>query len=57
MPDRGSIRTARQKRIIGRVMNEFAHGEPKSGRGGKGGPVKSRRQAIAIALEEAGALG
>ena len=57
MPDRGSIRTARQKRIIGRVMHEFAHGEPKSGRGGKGGPVKSRRQAIAIALEEAGALG
>lgn len=36
-------------------MHEFKHGELKSGRGGKGGPVKSRRQAIAIALEEAGA--
>jgi hypothetical protein len=36
-------------------MHEFAHGEFKSGRGGKGGKVKSRRQAIAIALEEAGA--
>jgi hypothetical protein len=47
--------SSRQKRISGRVMHEFKHGELKSGRGGKGGPVKSRRQAIAIALEEAGA--
>src|ERR1700739_2633205 len=46
---------APQKRITGRVMHEFKHGELKSGPGGKGGPVKSRRQAIAIALEEAGA--
>src|ERR1700722_12082104 len=45
----------RQKRVTGRVMHEFKHGELKSGPGGKGGPVKSRRQAIAIALEEAGA--
>src|SRR4051812_22256538 len=44
--------TSRQKRITGRVMHEFKHGELKSGRGGK---VKSRRQAVAIALEEAGA--
>jgi len=36
-------------------MHEFKHGELKSGRGGKGGKVKSRRQAVAIALEEAGA--
>jgi Family of unknown function (DUF6496) len=47
--------SSRQKRITGRVMHEFKHGELKSGRGGKAGPVKSRRQAIAIALEEAGA--
>jgi hypothetical protein len=47
--------SARQKRITGRLMHEFKHGELKSGPGGKGGPVKSRRQAIAIALEEAGA--
>jgi Family of unknown function (DUF6496) len=47
--------TPRQKRITGRVMHEFKHGELKSGRNGKGGTVKSRRQAIAIALEEAGA--
>ncbi|HEY1781046.1 MAG TPA: DUF6496 domain-containing protein [Roseiarcus sp.] len=46
--------SARQKRITGRVMHGFKHGELKSGPGGKGGPVKSRRQAIAIALEEAG---
>jgi hypothetical protein len=36
-------------------MREFAHGELRSGPGGKGGKVKSRRQAIAIALKEAGA--
>jgi hypothetical protein len=47
--------SSRQKRITGRVMHEFKHGELKSGRGGKAGKVKSRRQAIAIALEEAGA--
>jgi hypothetical protein len=45
----------RQRRITGRVMHEFKHGELKSGRGGRGGKVKNRRQAIAIALEEAGA--
>jgi uncharacterized protein DUF6496 len=43
--------SSRQKRITGRVMHEFKHGELKSGRGGK---VKSRRQAVAIALREAG---
>lgn len=45
----------RQRKITGRVMHEFAHGELKSGRAGKGGKVKSRRQAVAIALKEAGA--
>jgi hypothetical protein len=44
-----------QRKTTGRVMHEFAHGELKSGRGGKGGKVKSRKQAIAIALHEAGA--
>jgi len=34
-------------------MHEFAHGELKSGGGGKGGKVKSREQAIAIGLSEA----
>ena len=45
-------KTPRQKRITGRVMHEFKHGELRSGRGGK---VKNPQQAIAIALEEAGA--
>jgi hypothetical protein len=44
-----------QRKTTGRVMHEFAHGELKSGRSGKGRKVKSRRQAIAIALKEAGA--
>lgn len=46
--------TERQRRIEGRIMHEFAHDELKSGPGGKGGKVKSRKQAIAIALSEAG---
>ncbi len=41
-----------QKKTVGRVMHEWKHGELESGRGGK---VKSRRQAVAIALSEAGA--
>jgi hypothetical protein len=41
-----------QRKTMKRVMHEFAHGELKSGRAGK---VKSRRQATAIALKEAGA--
>jgi hypothetical protein len=44
-----------QRKTSGRVMHEFAHGELKSGPAGKGGKVKSRKQAIAIALHEAGA--
>jgi len=36
-------------------MHEFKHGELKRGPRGKGGKMKSRRQAIAIALSEAGA--
>ena len=46
--------TMAQRKTAGRVMHEFKHGELKSGRGGKGGKVKSRKQAIAIALKEAG---
>jgi hypothetical protein len=36
-------------------MHEYKHGELRSGPEGKGGKVKNRRQAIAIALSEAGA--
>lgn len=41
-----------RKKTVGRVMHEWKHGELESSRGGK---VKSRRQAVAIALSEAGA--
>jgi Family of unknown function (DUF6496) len=47
--------TPRQRKSIGRAMHEYEHGELKSGPNGKAGKVKSRRQAIAIALSEAGA--
>jgi hypothetical protein len=42
-----------QKATIHRVMHEYKQGELKSG--GGGGKVKNPRQAIAIALHEAGA--
>jgi len=45
--------SSRQKRISGRVMHEFKHGELKTARGTR--KVKNRKQAIAIALHEAGA--
>jgi hypothetical protein len=45
--------TPSQRKTAGRVMHEFKHGELKSGQGGKGGKVKSRKQAIAIGLSEA----
>lgn len=39
------------------VMHEFKNGELKSGKDGKGGIVKSRRQAIAIGISEARQAG
>lgn len=44
--------TKTQKEIVGRVMHEFKDGELERGRGGK---VHNPKQAIAIALSEAGA--
>ena len=38
---------------VKRVMDEFKSGSLRSGKGGKGGKVKSRKQAIAIGLSEA----
>jgi hypothetical protein len=38
---------------IEEVMHEFKHGELKSGKDGKGGIVKNRKQAIAIGISEA----
>jgi Family of unknown function (DUF6496) len=42
----------RQKEIVGRVMHEFKHGELETGTGKQ---VQKPKQAIAIALHEAGA--
>jgi hypothetical protein len=39
------------------VMHEFKQGKLKSGKGGKGGIVKSRKQAIAIGINEAREAG
>ncbi len=41
-----------QKETVERVMHEFKHGELRSGASGE--KVKNRKQAVAIALSEAG---
>jgi hypothetical protein len=41
-----------QKKVK-KVMHEFKAGKLRSGKGGKGGKVMSREQAIAIGLSEA----
>lgn len=38
---------------VKREMHRYKRGEAKSGKGGRGGKVKSRKQAIAIALSKA----
>jgi len=40
-------------KTVASAMRRKKHGTRKSGRGGKGGTVKSRKQAIAIGLSEA----
>ncbi len=42
---------------IGEVMKEFKEGTLKSGKDGKGGKVKNRKQAIAIGISEAREAG
>ena len=42
---------------VAKVMDEFKHGELKSGKDGKGGKVTNPKQAIAIGLSEARAAG
>ncbi|MDB5591232.1 DUF6496 domain-containing protein [Enterovirga sp.] len=44
--------TPAQKETVERVMHEFKHGELRTGQAGP--KVKSRRQALAIALHESG---
>jgi Family of unknown function (DUF6496) len=38
---------------VAKEMRRFERGTARSGKGGRGGKVKSRKQAIAIALSEA----
>jgi hypothetical protein len=42
---------------VAKVMHEYKEGTLKSGKGGKGGPVKNREQAVAIGLSEARKAG
>jgi hypothetical protein len=59
--ERGMARKAKKKRKYSRSsgrdveseMRRYKKGTAKSGRGGKGGKVKSRKQAIAIGLSKA----
>ncbi len=46
--------TPAQKKTVDRVMHEFKQGELESGPDGKAGKVRNPKQAIAIALGEAG---
>ena len=48
--------TKKQQKKTGKVMEEYKAGKVKSGKPGpgKGPKVKSRKQAVAIALREAG---
>jgi hypothetical protein len=48
--------TKKQQKKIGKVMEEYKAGKLKSGKPGpgKGPKVKSRKQAVVIALREAG---
>ncbi len=43
----------RASKDVEREMRKFKRGKLRSGKGGKGGRVKSRNQAIAIGLSEA----
>ncbi len=45
---------AGKQRKTHKVMEEYKEGTLKSGKGGKGGKVTSRKQAIAIAMSESG---
>jgi Family of unknown function (DUF6496) len=51
MPAKKKSSSSRGKGKVKKVMHEYKHGQLKSGRSGK--KVKSRKQAVAIALSEA----
>jgi len=54
MPTTKPKTKAGKQRKMKKVMDEYKSGTLKSGKGGKGGKVKSRKQAIAIGLSESG---
>ena len=53
MAQKKSSSSGKGKSKVHKVMKEYKEGDLKSGKGGKGGTVKSRKQAIAIGLSEA----
>ena len=54
MPKRAKRRYSRSaSEDVAREMRRYKRGTARSGPGGKGGKVKSRKQAIAIGLSEA----
>ena len=55
MPAKKKSSSTRGKGKVKKVMHEYKHGQLKSG--GSGKPVKSRKQAVAIALSEARQAG
>ena len=57
MATKKSSSSSKGRGKVKKVMHEYKQGELKSGKGGKGGKVKSRKQAIAIGLSEARAAG
>jgi Family of unknown function (DUF6496) len=57
MPSTKKKSSSKGRSKVKKVMREYKHGELKSGKKGKGGKVKSRKQAIAIGLSEARKAG
>jgi hypothetical protein len=53
MPTAKKKTSSKGRSKVKKVMHEYKHGELKLGKRGKGGKVKSRKQAIAIGLSEA----
>jgi hypothetical protein len=53
----GKTASAKGRGKVEKVMHEYKHGQLKSGKSGKAGKVKSRKQAIAIGLSEARKAG
>jgi Family of unknown function (DUF6496) len=49
--------SAKGRGKVEKAMHEYKHGQLKSGKSGKAGKVKSRKQAIAIGLSEARKAG